>query len=152
MIRQPDEYRMETLVGQNANNNNLSYDEQMRIALEISKQDFSEQMQELEEQQILLIYQEQLKHREKQISGILVKYKKVARYDKEFKELLPMLENACDSYINGYTDSCYFDNESGEKLMKHFQQIRLNEEERNTILQVIKSETCGFPMTPPFAG
>jgi hypothetical protein len=143
MIRPPDEYRMETLVPHNQanqlnNKSNLSYDEQMKIALEISKQDFSDEMEELEEQQVILFYQEQLKERETQMSGILLKYKKVAKYDKSFNELLPMLEYACDSYVNGYTDSCYFEKEVGDKLMKHFQQIRLSEKERNIVVKVFK--------------
>ncbi len=142
MIRSPDEYRVETLVSQNPdtynNQHNLSYNEQMKIALEISKQDFSDEMQELDEQYVLMFYQEQMKKRENEMSGILSKYKKVSCYDKEFRELLPMVEYIFDSYVNGYTEYCCFDNESGEKLMKHFQQIRLSEEERNTLLQVIK--------------
>jgi hypothetical protein len=139
MIRSPDEYRMETLVSQNQdiinNKNNLSYDEQMKIALEISKEDFSDKMQELDEQYVLMFYQEQMKKRENEISGILLKYKKVSHYDKEFKELLPILESSFNSYVNGYTEYCCFDNETGEKLMKHFQQIRLSDEEKHILFR-----------------
>jgi hypothetical protein len=139
MIRSPDEYRTETLVQLNPdiqNKNNLSYDEQIKITLEISKQDFSDEMQVLDEQHVLMMYQEQMKKRENEISGILLKYKKVSHYDKEFKELLPILETVFDSYVKGYTEYCCFDNETGKKIMKHLQQIRLNEEERNILLNI----------------
>lgn len=143
MIRPPDEYRMDTLIPPNQPNRNLkcnlSYDEQIKIAIEISSQDFSDEIQELEEQQVILFYQEQMKTRENEISGILLKYKKVSFYDKEFSELLPTLEHVFQSYVNGYTDSCYFEEEVGNKLRKHFQQIRLSDEERNIIFKVFKT-------------
>ncbi len=144
MIRSPDEYRTERLNNNFTPNsrhhsfNDISYVEQMKIAIEISSKDYSDEMEHIEEQQILEIYQEQCKIRENEISSILLKLKKVSKYDKEVSEILFILEDIFSQYKNGYIECYYLDEEHKNKIWKILSQIRFTEDEKNSLKRIIK--------------
>lgn len=141
MIRAPDNYNSERLVNTPHNNSltNIGYTEQINIALEISKQEYSDEMEELEQQQILESYQEQCKERENQIEIVLLKLKKVSKYDKEMADILYLLEDIFQSYTKGYIDFHYFENnEYKQKLWKNLLQIRFTEEEKEFLKNLLR--------------
>lgn len=144
MIRAPDNYHSERLVNTPYNNSptnitNIGYTEQMKIAIEISKQDYSDEMEELEQQQILENYQEQCKQREKEVESVLLKLKKVSKYDKEIIDILYLLEDIFQSYTKGYIDFHYFENnEYKQKLWKNLLQIRFTEEEKTFLKNLLR--------------
>ncbi len=141
MIRSPDEYRTERLINNNNNSlKDISYVDQMKLAIEISRQDYSDTMEQMEEQQILELHLEQCKNREKEISVILLKIKKVSKYDKELDELLFIIEEIFSQYTNGYIDSfnsfC-LEEEIKTKIWKNLLQIRFTEDEKNILKKII---------------
>lgn len=141
MIRSPDEYRTERLINNNNNSlKDISYVDQMKLAIEISRQDYSDTMEQMEEQQILELHLEQCKNREKEISVILLKIKKVSKYDKELDELLFIIEEIFSQYTNGYIDSfnsfC-LEEEIKSKIWKNLLQIRFTEDEKNILKKII---------------
>ena len=140
MIRDPDNYRSERLVSiPNNSLTNIDYNEQIKIALEISKQEYSDEMEELEQHQFMEYHQEQCRQREKQVNPVLLKLKKVSKYDKDLVDILYLLEDIFNSYAKGYIDFHYFDNnEYKQNLWKNLLQIRFTEEEKDFLKKLLR--------------
>lgn len=146
MIRSPDNYKTECLVNptnhsSNHFNHNLNipYKDQMKLALELSRQDYSdemEQMEQMEEQQLMELHLSQCKEREKQTTEILLKLKRVSKYDKELSEILNRLEYIFHLYSNSLIEY-YSLGENKDHIWKHLTQIRFTQEEKDFLKKVL---------------
>ncbi len=139
MIRAPDEYHTERL-NNDVNHNslkNISYTEQMKIAIELSRQEYSDEIEQFEEQQIIELHQEQCKIREKEISSILLKIKRVSKYDKDILDVLSILDDIFNQYKNGFID-CYYLNDSSHTIWKKLSQLRFTQEEQDILRKILK--------------
>jgi hypothetical protein len=144
MIRDPDEYRTEQLNNQPHDNSlkNISYDEQISLALELSRQDYSYEMkkiEKMEEQHILEIHLNEIKNREnreKELLPILSKLKYLSKYDKEVISILSILEDIFQQYING--NNYCLEEESKIYVWKILNQIRFNVNEKSILYKIIQ--------------
>jgi hypothetical protein len=152
MIRKPDEYRTERLTHQINHSNtsstlkDISYVEQMKLAIEISKQDYNEEMEQIEEQQIIEFYLQENKEKEKnkekrenEVSPILVKLKRLSKFDKELIDLYIILEEIFTQYINYHNFNCLMNEETINNIWKSLNQIRFTQEEKDILHKIIKS-------------
>jgi hypothetical protein len=144
MIRPPDEYRTERLNNSSHSSHSniynslkdISYTEQIKIAIEVSKQDYCDEMEQIEEQQIIELYQEQFKQRENQVNSILTKLKRLGKFDKEINDILSFLTNIFEQYTKGFIEYHILDDK--ERYMKNLLKIRFTDDEREFLKQFLR--------------
>ena len=85
------------------------------------------------------LHLEECKKRENEVSSILLKLKRLSKYDSEIIDILTIIEYIFDQYKNCYIDVHNVESEINDKLQKQFLQIRFTTEERNILQKIIKS-------------
>lgn len=82
---------------------------------------------------------QEMNNRNEKYSGIILKFKKLANYDKEVKEIFDLIDWIIEHYINMQIDIYEYDENTYNKIfnVKLLKQIRLNENEIQLLREII---------------
>jgi len=134
-IRPPDIVKREQLVEED---NRSDFDREMEEALYLSMQEVREE--EIKnhkfEEEIINSYLDKQNKRRELFRDLLINMNKVARFDKDVKEIYEILEPIIEAYCLDYIQFAEVDKETRDKVFNVLKTIRVN---KNTldILQTI---------------
>ena len=134
-IRPPDNVKREQLVGEDTRND---FDKEMEQALYLSMQEVRDE--EIKnhkfEEEIINSYLEKQSKRRELFRDLLINMNKVARFDKDVKEIYEILDVIIEGYCLDYIQCAEVDKETRDKVFNVLKTIRVN---KNTldILQTI---------------
>ena len=135
-IRPPDEIKREQLV---ENTNKSEFDREMEEVLYLSMQQAREEEiknHKFEEEIINSYLEKQCKRREL-FRDLLINMNKVARFDKDVKELYEILEPIIDAYCLDYIQFYEVDLETHKKVFNVLKTIRVNKNTLDTLQTII---------------
>jgi hypothetical protein len=134
-IRPPDEIKREQLVQKDTRSD---FDREMEEALYLSMQEVRDE--EIKnhkfEEEIINSYLEKQSERRELFRDLLINMNKVARFDKDVKEIYEILDVIIEAYCLDYIQFAEVDKETRDKVFNVLKTIRVN---KNTldILQTI---------------
>jgi len=135
-IRPPDETKREQLI---ENAHRSDFDREMEEALYLSMQEVREE--EIKnhkfEEEIINSYLEKQSKRRELFRDLLINMNKVARFDKDVKELYQILEPIIEAYCLDYIQFADVDKETRDKVFQVLSTIRVNKNTLETLQTII---------------
>jgi hypothetical protein len=135
-IRPPDEVKREQLI---ENAHRSDFDREMEEALYLSMQEVREE--EIKnhkfEEEIINSYLEKQTKRRELFRDLLINMNKVARFDKDVKEIYEILEPIIEAYCLDYIQFAEVDKETRDKVFQVLSTIRVNKNTLDTLQTII---------------
>jgi hypothetical protein len=135
-IRPPDEVKREQLI---ENAHRSDFDREMEEALYLSMQEVREE--EIKnhkfEEEIINSYLEKQTKRRELFRDLLININKVARFDKDVKEIYEILEPIIEAYCLDYIQFAEVDKETRDKVFQVLSTIRVNKNTLDTLQTII---------------
>lgn len=144
-VRLPDDVKVEQLVECSSLfplQFPLTEEEEINMVILSSIQDQKkiQNQQDEYEENILQKYEEMKVEREKELKGLILALKKLAKYDKKVKEVLDLIENIIESYCLGYMNECSLDVVTYDIIFCELSSIRIDKSVIEKLKTIIKSE------------
>jgi len=134
-IRPPDDIKREKLI----QDTRSDFDREMEEALYLSMQEVREE--EIKnhkfEEEIINSYLEKQSKRRELFRDLLINMNKVARFDKDVKEIFEILDVIIEAYCNNYITSYEVDKETHDKVFNVLKTIRVNKNTLDTLQSII---------------
>jgi len=135
-IRLPDEIKREQLV---ENANKSDFDREMEEVLYLSMQEVREA--EIKnhkfEEEIINSYLEKQSKRRELFRELLINMNKLARFDKDVKEIYEILDVIIEAYCFDYIQFAEVDKETRDKVFNVLKTIRVNKNTLDTLQTII---------------
>lgn len=135
-IRPADEVKREQLV---ENTNKSDFDREMEEVLYLSMQEVREE--EIKnhkfEEEIINSYLEKQSKRRELFRDLLINMNKVARFDKDVKEIYEILDSIIEAYCLDYIQFTEVDKETRDKVFNVLKTIRVNKNTLDTLQTII---------------
>ena len=135
-IRPPDETKREQLI---ENTNKSDFDREMEEVLYLSMQEAREE--EIKnhkfEEEIINSYLEKQSKRRELFRDLLINMNKVARFDKDVKEIYEILDSIIEAYCLDYIQFAEVDKETHNKVFNVLKTIRVNKNTLDTLQTII---------------
>jgi hypothetical protein len=137
-IRPPDDVISDQLL----EDTRSDYEKEIDEAIYLSYQDVREKqdLSKKYEEQVLKEYNEESNKRKKIFEKLLFDLNKVAKIDKEVREIYDIIEPIIESYCNQYIHKCEFDEETYEKIFKLLCKIRTDKNAVEFLKTIILKE------------